>query len=237
MRRDNDVTQRAAGRVGDDLFLFSFACTLDAFPSSRIHLLLTPDTARDLNGGIALVPSDGASADDLQPPAAVRATLAIYARDRITLRSLRRVCRRIGFRHEPHVHAEVPNPSVHRDGFVLIQIGEGEENRFDWCKRLKTLGGSVKVCLLLDYPSRSNVLRACRSGADSVIGAPVTEMEFSELLGEWLPEESVAAAGAGVMAAGPTAGEGAVAAAGEGARNRAEDKGPSSEPREPAARP
>src|SRR6185369_15502381 len=81
MRTEEEVAACVGARTSDSLFLFTFSFALDAFPTSRAHLLLSPEIAEILNGGPILLTGDGIPEDELQPPAPVRAALAIYSHD------------------------------------------------------------------------------------------------------------------------------------------------------------
>ena len=157
------------------------------------------DTATRWNGGpLEPVEESAGSAVGLRPdedglesiPAApIRGTLAAYTIQGEVFRLLRRSCRRVGLELRRHGRGEIPNPAAHRNEIVLLDVPNGEERRFDWCRRIKDLSETTKVVLLIQHPSRQRVTQAFLSRADAILGFPCPEAQLSQKLAQLIPDE------------------------------------------------
>lgn len=189
----------ADGRLGQtDHVSFSFPFEVQGHPESELTILLEPETAERWNGGAlpaaASAEMGGAGAlppeDDLEdiPEAEICGKLAAYLLDTTYLLSIRKSCRRMGLELSRHASSEIPNPAVHRDEVVILEVPPADTKRFEWCRRLKDFPGNCKVILLLRRPTRSQVVRGFVAQADVIMGLPFTEPQLSAKLNEILAE-------------------------------------------------
>lgn len=118
--------------------------------------------------------------------------LACYFGDGEAAGVVREACGRIDVRMQRHGRHEVPNPGAHRHGVVLLDVPAGQERRFEWCRRLKKHDPSIRVILLIHEPTRARVVRGAMSGADAMLGLPVTPDELAARLRELFAREPVA---------------------------------------------
>ncbi|MEZ5967247.1 MAG: hypothetical protein R3F56_25650 [Planctomycetota bacterium] len=140
-------------------------------------------------------PSGGVEEDD-EPAAPIRGRLAAFLVDGHTTPMLRRACRSIGLELDKRPRGEVPNPAANRDAVIFIEVPPSDDRRFDWCRRIKTFSPGTKVALLLGLPSRHQVLRAARAGADVVLGHPIGKELLVAKLGQLLEPAPVDDSGA-----------------------------------------
>lgn len=118
--------------------------------------------------------------------------LACYFGDGEGAGVVREACERIGVRMQRHGRHEVPNPGAHRHGVVLLDVPAGQERRFEWSRRLKKHDPSIRVILLVHEPTRARVMRGAMSGADVMLGFPVTADELAAKLRELFAGSPVA---------------------------------------------
>lgn len=191
------------GILGSEpLILFGFALKIGDHPESTGMFAIDAATADAWNKAPLewVDKSPGASADaasaasradedglESVPAAPIRGTLAAYLVLPDMMRTLRRVCRRVGFELKKHGRGEIPNPAAHRNEVVLLEAAAGDDRRFEWCRRIKDIAASTKVVLLVHLPSRQRVTQAFLSKADAIIGAPCEESLLAQKLGALLP--------------------------------------------------
>ncbi|MCB9892404.1 MAG: hypothetical protein H6832_04255 [Planctomycetes bacterium] len=118
--------------------------------------------------------------DDFEP-AEIRGAMAAFVHDPDLVRTLRRACRRVGLTFDKRPKSEVPNPAFFADMIVVLEIGLGQERRYEWCRRLKRAPNTYLV-LLVHEPTRAAAARAFRSGADAMLNAKSREREISDKL-------------------------------------------------------
>ena len=178
-----------------DFFQLSFSIEVEKFHATSACSLVDRETGEMWNGGPgqfgAAAPAAGATVaektvtphaagvecegeEDDGPPAPVRGHLAAFLVDGNTATVVRKTCRRVGLEVDRRPRSEVPNPALHKEHIVLIEVPPNDERRFDWCRRIKTFHPQTKVVLLLTMPSRAHVLHAARVGADAVLGHPLS---------------------------------------------------------------
>lgn len=154
------------------LVRLALAVQVQGFSASQTSLFVPRATAERWNGG-PIVLTERDPGDDDGPAAPIRGRIAAFLCDPQTSATLRRSCRRVGLEVDKRPRGEVPNPAVYKDALVLIEIGPGEDRRFDWIRRLKAFEASTRVVVVLAVPSRQSVLHAARAGADVVVGHPL----------------------------------------------------------------
>ena len=118
------------------------------------------------------------------PEAPICGKLATYLFDQESLSTIRMSCRRVGLELEAHSRTDIPNPSAHRGHVVIIEIPPAEEKRFQWIARLKKHPHDINVVLLLQHPSRPQVVHGVATEADVILGVPFTEPQLSKKLAE-----------------------------------------------------
>lgn len=206
-----------------EFFQIAFSLEVEKFQATTACILIDKETGEKWNGGpIQLATPNIASADkpgekslapsaasaidsegeDNAPPAPIRGHLAAFLVDANTATVLRKTCRRVGLEVDRRPRSEVPNPALHKQHIVLIEVPPTDERRFDWCRRIKTFHPQTKVVLLLTVPSRTHVLHAARVGADAVLGHPLNSghlaiklnMLIEQMLAAAPPEAAPAAA-------------------------------------------
>ena len=116
------------------------------------------------------------------PQAPIRGKLSCYAIEEAVFDVVSASCRRIGLEIARRPAAEVPNPSVHKDEIVAVEVPIGDDRRFEWCKRLKSNQPTARVVMLMQHPSRPRVLQGLLAKADVIVGLPVEEPQLSEKL-------------------------------------------------------
>ena len=176
-----------------EFFQLAFSIEVEKFHSSSAFILVDRETGEKWNGGplqfgaaaqaagapvaekaVPTQVSGGEGDEDDGPPAPIRGHLAAFLVDAHTATLVRKTCRRIGLEVDRRPRSEVPNPALHKEHVVLIEVPPNDERRFDWCRRIKTFHPRTKVVLLLTVPSRTHVLHAARVGADAVLGHPLS---------------------------------------------------------------
>ncbi|HHI78709.1 MAG TPA: hypothetical protein ENK02_01875 [Planctomycetes bacterium] len=176
--------------LGEDTYLlYPFSCTIGEYPEDKGFLLIPLDTAEKLNGSaIGFHSPDEIEEDDDEvfEDAPIRGHLSVYATNPEILRTLRTSCRRVGLVFDKRPKAEVPNPAAHRDHIIILEIGKGQEKRFDWCKRLKSADVNLKVAIVLLQPTKMGVVLAYKAQADAILGWPAREKEISKKLASFL---------------------------------------------------
>ncbi len=194
--------------LGDEpLIRYGFSLTIDEFPTTEGAFLLDVETAEKLNDG-PLINTEGDSDDDDEnaggdqenadpqeeafediPAAEIRGKLSCYLADNEVYDVVRRCCRRVGLKLSRHGTTEVPNPSAHKDSYVIIDVSQTEQRRFDWCKRLKLNEPTATVILLIHQPSRSQVMLGFMAKADIILGFPISEKALSQKISETMDAE------------------------------------------------
>jgi CheY-like chemotaxis protein len=167
---------------------FSFTLTIHGFPESTGLICLEPRTAERWNSQPLSLQEQDHEALSIPAPgdqilhAPLRGLLTAYVVDQESLSFLRDSCRRAGLELHRRSRNDVPDPTEHRDGIVLMDVPSGERRRFDWCKRLKLNNPDVKVVLLIHHPSRARMLEGFLAKADAIMSWPITEAELSHKL-------------------------------------------------------
>ena len=141
--------------------------------------------------GLATTAPEPVVEDDLEeiPEAPICGQLAVYLLDKESLQSIRKSCRRIGLELDRHAPGKIPNPSAHRGDVVVIEVPPADAQRFEWCRRLKTFAGDIKVILLLRSPTRHEVVQGFIAEADAILGLPFTEPQLSNKLALLMEED------------------------------------------------
>lgn len=158
-----------------------FTLQLGTYPESRGAVVFDLATAELLNGG----PLAGGEDEEI-PQAPIVGRLAAFLADQSLLAEVRRSCRRTGLELQRYGRRDIPNPAAHRGDIVVLDVPADDDRRFDWCQRLKSYDASIRVVLLLHYPSRARVLRSFRARADAILGCPTSEAALSPKLQELL---------------------------------------------------
>ncbi len=177
-----------ASVFGDSaLLMVPLSWRVGEFAEERGAILFPLEAAEALNDEpLRFVARDDDGDEEDIEPAPIRGKLAAYVAHADVIKVVRRACRRVGLECDRRPSSEVPNPSAFEDTIVLIEIGPGDERRFDWCRRLKIAGSALQVVLLLKEPTRRSVALAFRAAADTVLGFPTRERQLSIRLEELL---------------------------------------------------
>ena len=178
----HDVVARGKdlGALGSEaLQAFSFKLRVGPGPEATAWLLLDTPTAAAWGG-----PKERAAEESEEdiPAAPIRGKLAAFATSAEALAVVRKACRRAGLELGRHAKNDIPNPAAHKGQVLVLEIPGGEERRFDWCKRLKHFSDSIKVVLLIHYPSRQRVLQGALVQADAILGWPVSDELLAQKL-------------------------------------------------------
>ena len=187
-----DFPQQKPECLKEDSYVnYPFECQIADFPSSKGYMLIQSPAADAINKspigfGFETDEAEEAAidtedADDDFEEAPIRGTLSIFSSDITILKALRRSCRRVGLTFDRRSRNEIPNPSAHQDQIVLIEIGRGQEKRYEWCRRLKA-SGTTQVVLLLHDPTKYGVALGFKAQADLILGWPLKEQMISEKL-------------------------------------------------------
>ncbi len=170
----------------DTFLLYPFTCQIGDYPQDKGYLLIPLDAAEKLNGAAIGFHSPGGDGDDDEDEefedAPIRGHLAVYGTQPQVLKTLRTACRRVGLVFDKRPKAEVPNPAAHREHVIVLEIGKGQEKRFEWCRRLKASDIDIKVIILLLQPTKMGVVLAYKAQADAILGWPAREKEISKKL-------------------------------------------------------
>jgi chemotaxis protein CheY-P-specific phosphatase CheC len=178
--------------LGDDTYLlYDFTCQIGDYPEDKGFLLLPLDAAEKFNGAAIGFHSpggedDGDDEDEDFEDAPIRGHLSFYGNQADVLKTLKTSCRRVGLVFDKRPKAEVPNPAAHREHVIILEIGRGQEKRFDWCRRLKSSDVDLKVIILLLQPTKMGVVLAYKAQADAILGWPAREKEISSKLASFL---------------------------------------------------
>ena len=177
----------SAAELGDEelgsdaFFAYPIFVTVDPFGPLTAFLLL-PHVACDKLNDKPLAFGDDEDYEEDFEPAPITGTLCAYVSDVKALRKIRTSCLRVGLKLERRPKAEVPNPAVYSDQYVLIEIPPDQDRRFDWCRRLKEACPDVHVLVLLSRPTKLRVAKAYKANADAILPSPPSERALSQRL-------------------------------------------------------
>lgn len=174
----------------EDTYLsYAFTCQVGEYPEDQGYLLIPLDAGEKFNGSAIGFHSPGGEEDDddeFFEDAEIQGHLSVYGNQGDVLKTLRTACRRVGLVFDKRPKSEVPNPAAHREHVVVLEIGRGQEKRFDWCRRLKAANENIKVIILLLQPTKLGVVLAYKAQADAILGWPAREKEISSKLASFM---------------------------------------------------
>ncbi len=169
---------------------YAFTCQVGDYPEDNGFLLIPLDVGEKLNGSAIGFHSPGGEDDDddddIFEDAPIQGHLSVYGSQADVLKTLRTACRRVGLVFDKRPKSEVPNPAAHREHVVVLEIGKGQEKRFEWCRRLKATDQNIKVIILLLQPTKMGVVLAYKAQADAILGWPAREKEISKKLASFM---------------------------------------------------
>ncbi len=155
-----------------ELYAMLLEIKIGDFPEGECVWVMAKDLAEAMNGA----PFDGEAGEERgeeeELPNTVDGILAVFHANDSTSRVAKDAAGRLGLKLEIRTRGEIPNPATLKGKYVVLEVPDEEEKYFQWCKRLKKADAGIHVIMALGWPTKRNVLKAFKAGADQILGLP-----------------------------------------------------------------